>query len=192
MRTRLVQLAVAVLAMPLFACSKMDPKECTKLRDTAFELINTANVCTADAECKPSEWPGCSKPVNVQNFDKMHAMMESFKKGKCEEKLPQCKPYRIDGCFARAAPPRIAALDCFSWAPPRPEIRSANFLVHRFDRNDALAAHRLHRIENGRAPGGNNRDRNEGNEHHRSKAEKIGGIDGRSQTKRRVQHAPTG
>ena len=47
--------------------------------------------------------------------------------------------HRIDGCFARAAPPRIAALDCFSWAPPRPEIRSANFLVHRFDRNDALA-----------------------------------------------------
>ncbi len=41
--------------------------------------------------------------------------------------------HRIDGCFARAAPPRIAALDCFSWAPPRPEIRSANFLVHRFD-----------------------------------------------------------
>src|SRR6266542_226695 len=49
--------------------------------------------------------------------------------------------HRIDGCFARAAPPRIAALDCFSWAPPRPEIRSANFLVHRFDRNDALGRH---------------------------------------------------
>src|SRR6266542_807054 len=48
--------------------------------------------------------------------------------------------HRIDGCFARAAPPRIAALDCFPWASPRPEIRFANFLVHRFDRNDALAA----------------------------------------------------
>ncbi len=39
--------------------------------------------------------------------------------------------HRIDGCFARAAPPRIEALDCFSWAPPRPEIRSANFRVGR-------------------------------------------------------------
>jgi hypothetical protein len=74
------------------ACSKMSPEDCTKLRDQAFELINTANVCTADAECKPSEWPGCAKPVNVQSFDKMHGMMESFKKGKCEEKPPQCKP----------------------------------------------------------------------------------------------------
>jgi len=73
-------------------CSRMSPEDCTKLRDQAFELINTANVCTADPECKPSEWPGCAKPVNVQSFEKMHGMMESFKKGKCEEKPPQCKP----------------------------------------------------------------------------------------------------
>jgi len=74
------------------ACSKLSPEECTKLGDQAFELINTANMCSADPECKPTEWPGCAKPVNSQNFDKMHAMMETFKKGKCQEKPPECKP----------------------------------------------------------------------------------------------------
>ena len=42
-------------AIPLFAlaagCSKMSPEECTKLRDNAFELINTANMCSSDADC---------------------------------------------------------------------------------------------------------------------------------------------
>ena len=74
------------------ACSKMKPEECMKLRDGAFELINTANMCSNDAECKPSEWPGCIKPVNAANYDKMHGMMEAFKKGKCEEKPSDCKP----------------------------------------------------------------------------------------------------
>jgi hypothetical protein len=88
---RLCHAGFAVV-LAVSACSKMSPEDCTKLRDQAFELINTANVCTADPECKASEWPGCSKPVNVQSFDKMHGWMESFKKGKCEEKPAQCKP----------------------------------------------------------------------------------------------------
>ena len=83
--------ALALLAL-LAACNKMSPEECTKQRNTAFELINSANMCSTDADCKPSEWPGCVKPVNVTNFDKIHAMMESTKKGKCEEKPAQCKP----------------------------------------------------------------------------------------------------
>jgi len=73
------------------ACSKMDPKECTKLRDNSFELINTASPCTTDAECKESEWPGCPKPINVTSFDKIHAMMESFTKGKCDEAPKKCQ-----------------------------------------------------------------------------------------------------
>src|SRR5262245_31313310 len=84
--------ASAVLLLALAGCSKMSPEECTKLRDGAFELINTANMCSSDADCKPSEWPGCVKPVNAQNFGKMHAMMEAFHKGKCEEKPSDCKP----------------------------------------------------------------------------------------------------
>jgi len=83
----------AILCFALLgACSKMSPEECMKLRDSAFELINSANMCSSDAECKPSEWPGCTKPVNAANFDKIHAMMERTKKGKCEEKPAQCKP----------------------------------------------------------------------------------------------------
>jgi hypothetical protein len=74
-----------VVFVALTACGKMDPQECKKLRDSAFELINTANMCTADPECKESEWPGCSKPINVTSFDKIHGMMETFVKGKCEE-----------------------------------------------------------------------------------------------------------
>ena len=30
--------------------------------------------------------------------------------------------HRIDGCFARAAPPRIAALDCFPGLRPNPKF----------------------------------------------------------------------
>jgi hypothetical protein len=84
---------VPTLALALLAsCSKMSPEECKKLRDGAFEMINTANMCTNDAECKPSDWPGCAKPVNTQNLAKMQAMRDSFRKGKCEEKPPECKP----------------------------------------------------------------------------------------------------
>lgn len=89
---RLVSPTLLMFSLAATACSKMSPEECTKLRDQAFELINTANMCSTDADCKPSEWPGCAKPVNAQNFDKMHAMAETFKKGKCEEKPAQCKP----------------------------------------------------------------------------------------------------
>jgi hypothetical protein len=91
MSTRVARLFLLVFAA-LPACGKMDPKECTKLRDSSFELINTASVCTTDAECKPSEWPGCAKPINVASFDKIHGMMEGFRKGKCEEKPTQCQP----------------------------------------------------------------------------------------------------
>jgi hypothetical protein len=82
----------SIAMVVLSSCSKMSPEDCTKLRDGAFELINTANVCTSDGDCKSSEWPGCAKPVNGQNLDKMRGMMESFKKGKCEEKPSPCKP----------------------------------------------------------------------------------------------------
>src|SRR5262249_8850299 len=79
-----------LLPPSLLACGRMDPPECTKLRDSAFELINSASMCTKDAECQPSEWPGCAKPVSTTSFGKIHAMMETFKKGKCEEKAPEC------------------------------------------------------------------------------------------------------
>jgi hypothetical protein len=82
-------LLLAFVLLPA-ACSKMDPQECMKVRDQAFELINQANNCSSDADCKPTEWPGCKKPVSGENFAKIHGMMETFQKGKCEEKPNQC------------------------------------------------------------------------------------------------------
>ena len=87
MSTRAARLLPLVF-VALSACSKMDPKECTKLRESAFELINTASVCTADADCKESEWPGCPKAVSVASFDKIRGIKETFTNGKCEEPPP--------------------------------------------------------------------------------------------------------
>jgi hypothetical protein len=75
----------------LSACSKMDPKDCAQLRESSFELINAANNCSTDSDCRPTEWPGCQRPINAQNFDAIHQKMESFRKGKCEEKPANCK-----------------------------------------------------------------------------------------------------
>ena len=88
-----------LLSASLPGCSKMDPQECTKLRDKSFELINPASVCT-DVDCKPSEWPGCAKPVSAASFEKIHAMMDRFKKGKCEEKKPR-NASRLRWSFAK-------------------------------------------------------------------------------------------
>jgi hypothetical protein len=99
---RLFSLAFLTFA----ACGKMDPKECTKLRDKSFELINSASMCSTDADCRESEWPGCAKPINVTSWDKIHAMMESFTKGKCEEQpkgkcqTPTPKVYCQEGICA--------------------------------------------------------------------------------------------
>ena len=99
MLTRLaLALPLVLAAFASFGCSKMDQQECTKLRDSAFELINAASVCSTDADCKPSEWPGCAKPVSAASFDKIHGMMDSFQKGKCEEKKPECKQPPVVYC----------------------------------------------------------------------------------------------
>jgi hypothetical protein len=84
----LVLSAITALAL---GCS-MDPKECTKIRESAFELINTPNYCSDQNPCKVSEWPGCPKPVNQTSFDKIHAMMLACQKGKCEERQLKCDP----------------------------------------------------------------------------------------------------
>jgi hypothetical protein len=106
---RSLSFIVPLIALPALslvggACSKMDPAECTKLRDGAYVLINQANNCSTDADCRPTEWPGCQKPVSGENFAKIHGMMESFQKGKCEEKPTKCqevpKTYCAEGICA--------------------------------------------------------------------------------------------
>jgi len=75
------------------ACSnKMDPKECIKVKETAFETINQASVCSNDADCKPSEWPGCAKPLSLAGIEKIKPLREAFTKGQCEETKLDCKP----------------------------------------------------------------------------------------------------
>lgn len=86
-------LSFSALALPLAGgCgSSMDPKECSKLREDAFELLNKAQHCNTDADCKQSDWPGCAKPESVAVFDKIKPMHDSFTKGKCQEPKSECR-----------------------------------------------------------------------------------------------------
>jgi hypothetical protein len=90
--SKICLVALAALCVAPLACSKMDKKECSKLREDAFAIINSASVCTSDADCKASEWPGCAKAVSASGFATIHGTMEAFKAGKCEEKPNDCKP----------------------------------------------------------------------------------------------------
>jgi hypothetical protein len=69
----------------------MDSKECGKIREDAFELVNKAQHCNGDADCKPSDWPGCSKPLSQTSYDKVKGMRDAFTKGKCEEPKADCR-----------------------------------------------------------------------------------------------------
>jgi hypothetical protein len=84
--------AVLGLALPLTSgCSNnMDPKECDKLRGDAFDLLNKAQHCNGDQDCRQSDWPGCEKPESNETNGKISPMRDAFKKGKCEEKPPEC------------------------------------------------------------------------------------------------------
>jgi hypothetical protein len=85
--------ALALFAIVAAAAScSMDPKECAKNREAAFDLINTPNYCSEQNPCKVSEWPGCPKAINQTSFDKIHAMMLACQKGKCEERPLKCDP----------------------------------------------------------------------------------------------------
>lgn len=86
--------ALTLLALALApGCeSKMEAKECDKLRGEAFELLNKGQRCNGDADCRQSEWPGCQKPVSNGTYDTIKPMMDAYKKGKCEEPAIPCKP----------------------------------------------------------------------------------------------------
>lgn len=84
---------VFMLAIATSACSsKMEDKECSKIRGEAFDLVNKAQACNTDADCRQSDWPGCAKPVSLTTFEKVKPMAETFKKGQCEEKAQTCEP----------------------------------------------------------------------------------------------------
>jgi hypothetical protein len=84
-------LGVLALAFAPGCENKMEAKECDKLRGEAFELVNKAQHCNADADCRQSEWPGCQKPISNATFEKIKPMSDSYKKGLCDEPKVECK-----------------------------------------------------------------------------------------------------
>jgi hypothetical protein len=84
-------LGLVLLALLAGCENKMDPKACDKIRGDAFDLVNKAQHCNTDADCRQSEWPGCAKPVSQASFEKIKPMAESYKTGKCEEPKVECK-----------------------------------------------------------------------------------------------------
>jgi hypothetical protein len=90
-------LVLSAIAVASAGCA-MDPKECTQIREAAYDLINVPNYCSEQNGCKVSEWPGCPKPINQTSFDKIHEMMVKCKKGKCEEKQLKCDPVPPVAC----------------------------------------------------------------------------------------------
>ncbi len=89
----LATLALAAFAIPMWgACSNtLEPKECLKLREDAFELLNKAQHCNTDADCRLSDWPGCAKPLSMATYDKIKPMKAASAKGKCEEAKIDCR-----------------------------------------------------------------------------------------------------
>lgn len=81
---------VGLVAAP--GCEKkMEPEECDKVRGEAFQMLNKAQPCATDADCKQSEWPGCEKPVNGKTSDALKPLQTKFTEGKCEEKKIECR-----------------------------------------------------------------------------------------------------
>lgn len=68
----------------------MDPKECAKLRESAYDIINTPSNCETDKDCRPSEWPGCPKAINAVNLEKIKKIREAATKGKCVDPAMPC------------------------------------------------------------------------------------------------------
>jgi hypothetical protein len=82
---------LVVVGLALGCESKMEAQACDKLRFDAFEMLNKAQHCNTDADCRQSDWPGCAKPESNATFDKIKPLADSYKKGKCEEPKVDCK-----------------------------------------------------------------------------------------------------
>ncbi len=88
----LAAVGVLVLSAGATGCSNtMDPKECLQLRSDAFDLLNKAQHCNGDGDCRQSDWPGCAKPLSEESHGKIKPMKEAFLKGKCEEAKSDCR-----------------------------------------------------------------------------------------------------
>ena len=99
-RAVLALVAVLGLALPLSSgcSSSMEPQQCNQIRGDAFDLVNKAQHCNDDKDCRQSEWPGCAKPLSNETFDKIKPMRAEFDKGKCVETKSECKPPPVVYC----------------------------------------------------------------------------------------------
>ena len=85
-------LAWALLAALAAGCKGgLDETACTDLRGQAFEVINKAHTCNSDADCRGTDWPGCSKPINGKHFAKVAVFKGKFVKGQCTEGKESCR-----------------------------------------------------------------------------------------------------
>ena len=82
--------ALGVALVP--GCSGLSTEECDKARSEAFDVVNEAHTCDSDADCTPTDWPGCSKPVSRKNADRIKQLKEKFTGGKCTEPKAECRP----------------------------------------------------------------------------------------------------
>jgi hypothetical protein len=91
---RTAALAVSGAALALVASagcsSKMEEKDCTKLKIESFDILNKAQHCNTDVDCKGSLWPDCAKPLSQTNADEIKKKQDAYFTGKCEEAKPDC------------------------------------------------------------------------------------------------------
>jgi hypothetical protein len=83
-------LGAAALVASAGCSSKMEEKECTKLKIEAFDILNKAQHCNTDADCSPSTWPDCAKPLSEANSTEIKKKSEAYFTGTCEETKPAC------------------------------------------------------------------------------------------------------
>ena len=89
-------LMMGLVASALTAGCGKNEEECLKLRSEAYEIINVQcegcvpHTCNDDSDCIGTSWPGCTKPVNKKNLDKIAAFETQFKEGSCKEDEQTC------------------------------------------------------------------------------------------------------
>jgi hypothetical protein len=84
-------LLAAIAALGFAGCSsKMEEKECTKLKIEAFDVLNKPQHCNGDADCNASDWPDCAKPLSAANGAEVKKRSDAYFAGKCEEAKPAC------------------------------------------------------------------------------------------------------
>ncbi len=95
---RVVQMFFGVAVLPIAFClvqagcsSKMEEKDCTKLKIEAFDLVNKPQHCNTDTDCKGSVWPDCAKPLSEANATEIKKRSDAYYTGQCEEKKLDCK-----------------------------------------------------------------------------------------------------